>query len=160
MEQILNTLVDKYKNEMIDKIAEFVRLETVNDQSTATEGAPYGKANREALDKFIAMREKEGENLRADLLAKKAELVSMVDCVEGYAANYTENYRQKLENRLRTVLADLDVTADEGRILTECAIFADKTAVSDGQVIDGTAFIPIILISRQADHEGAGTILN
>ena len=85
----------------------------------------------EALDKFIAMREKEGENLRADLLAKKAELVSMVDCVEGYAANYTENYRQKLENRLRTVLADLDVTADEGRILTECAIFADKTAVDE-----------------------------
>ena len=59
IEQILNTLVEKYKDEMFEKIAEFVRLETVNDQSTATEGAPYGKANREALDKFMEL----GQNL-------------------------------------------------------------------------------------------------
>ena len=60
MEQILNTLVEKYKDEMFEKIAEFVRLETVNDQATATEGAPYGKANREALDKFMELGEKLG----------------------------------------------------------------------------------------------------
>ena len=60
MEQILNTLVEKYKDEMFDKIAEFVRFETVNDQTTATEGAPYGKANREALDKFMELGEELG----------------------------------------------------------------------------------------------------
>lgn len=60
MEQILNTLVEQYKDEMFEKIAEFVRLETVNDQSTAKEGAPYGKANREALDKFMELGEKLG----------------------------------------------------------------------------------------------------
>ena len=48
------------KDEMFEKIAEFVRLETVNDQSTATEGAPYGKANREALDKFMEYGEELG----------------------------------------------------------------------------------------------------
>ena len=77
-----------------------------------------------ALDRFIAMREKEGENLKADLVA-------LAKSVEGIAENYTANYRQKLENRLRTVLSELDVSADEGRILTECAIFADRTAVDE-----------------------------
>ena len=84
-----------------------------------------------ALERFLAMREKEGENLKRDLLAKKAELVSMVERVAERAAQYTANYRAKLENRLRTVLSELDVSADEGRILTECAIFADRTAVDE-----------------------------
>ena len=84
-----------------------------------------------ALDNFIVMREKEGENLKKDLLSKKEELVSMVDKVEARAAQYTANYRAKLETRLRTVLSELNVSADEGRILTECAIFADRTAVDE-----------------------------
>ena len=55
MEQILNTLVENYKDEMFRELAEFIRCETVNDQTTATVNAPYGKANRDALDKFILL---------------------------------------------------------------------------------------------------------
>ena len=84
-----------------------------------------------ALDRFVEMREKEGENLKKDLLSKKEELVLMVNEVEKRAAQYTENYRQKLLARLRNVLSELDVSADEGRVLTECAIFADRTAVDE-----------------------------
>ena len=84
-----------------------------------------------ALDRFISMREKEGENLKKDLLSKKSELSEMADKVALRASQYTANYRAKLEARLRTVLAELNVSADEGRVLTECAIFADRTAVDE-----------------------------
>ena len=84
-----------------------------------------------ALERFLQMREKEGENLKRDLLSKKEELVLMVNEVEKRAAQYTESYRQKLLARLNTVLAELNVSADEGRVLTECAIFADRTAVDE-----------------------------
>ena len=84
-----------------------------------------------ALDRFITMREKEGENLKKDLLSKKEELVAMVDKVALRAEQYTANYRTKLETRLKNVLSELNVSADEGRILTECAIFADRTAVDE-----------------------------
>lgn len=53
MEPILNTLVDQYREEMYEELAELIRFNTVNDQSTAGENAPYGKANREALDRVM-----------------------------------------------------------------------------------------------------------
>ncbi len=84
-----------------------------------------------ALAMFIERRKSEGENLTKDLLAKKAELMELTAKVETQAAGYTEAYRNKLETRLRTVLQDQKIVLDEGRILTECAIFADKTAVDE-----------------------------
>jgi uncharacterized protein (TIGR00255 family) len=84
-----------------------------------------------ALEMFLERRKTEGENLKKDLLLKKNELVALVEKVEEKAASYTEAYRQKLETRLKNVLADQKIVLDEARILTECAIFADKTAVDE-----------------------------
>ena len=85
----------------------------------------------EAIDGFLAMRENEGANLAEDIKAK-------IELLRGYAANVTKaseeaikGYKEKLEARLRQVLSDNRVTADENRILTECAIFADKVAVDE-----------------------------
>ena len=84
-----------------------------------------------ALEMFLERRRVEGENLKKDLLLKKAELMALAQKVEEKAASYTEVYRQKLETRLKNVLADQKIVLDESRILTECAIFADKTAVDE-----------------------------
>ena len=85
----------------------------------------------EALMGFISMREREGANLAEDILGK-------IDICRGYAkkiASMSENdikgYRTRLEERLRQVLSDNRVTVDENRILTECAIFADRVAVDE-----------------------------
>lgn len=77
------------------------------------------------------MREKEGEALKRDLLSKKEEFEGMTAKIEARAAEYTAAYREKLETRLRTVLETRGVTADPARILTECAIFADQTAIDE-----------------------------
>jgi len=90
MEQILNTLVEQYKDEMFEQIAEFVRLETVNDQATATEGVPYGMANREALDKFMDLGERLGFEVKD---------------YDGYAATLTWGK----EGKEIGVLAHLDI---------------------------------------------------
>ena len=85
----------------------------------------------EATDAFIAAREKEGARLRDDLCGKLAHLRELTDCVDEMSARDVNGYRQKLEERLRTILADNRVTADENRILTECALHADKIAVDE-----------------------------
>lgn len=85
----------------------------------------------EAITKFLAMREREGENLKKDLLGKKEELAALAAKVEGRAALYTAEYRQKLEARLNAVLAEQGVALDPQRVLTECAIYADKTAIDE-----------------------------
>ena len=84
-----------------------------------------------ALEMFLMRRTTEGEHLKADLLEKKKELEKLTAAVEARAAVYTAEYRSKLETRLRQVLEDNKITLDEGRILTECAIFADKTAIDE-----------------------------
>ena len=84
-----------------------------------------------AIEKFITAREREGANIEADLRSKIAAINKNVDVVEAHSEVDVKSYRARLEEKLRTVLSDNQVTLDENRILTECAIFADKVAVDE-----------------------------
>ncbi len=86
---------------------------------------------REATDAFIAAREKEGARLRADLLEKLANLRRLTGEIERASESDIKNYRARLEERLRAILADNRITVDENRVLTECAVYADKVAVDE-----------------------------
>ena len=84
-----------------------------------------------AMEVFIAAREAEGEKLISDLLAKKAHVAELAKKVSEMSESATSGYRDKLEARIRSFLEDHTITIDESRILTECAIFADKVAVDE-----------------------------
>lgn len=88
----------------------------------------------EAIDKFIKARETEGENLKADLLIKKQNIEQMAKLINARSEKNIAEYRTKLETRLKNTLDELDIEVDEARILTECAIFADKIAVDEEMV--------------------------
>ena len=85
----------------------------------------------EATDRFLESRDAEGARLAADLRGKLEHLKQLTDRIEALSLSNTENYRTKLEERLRTLLADNSITVDEGRLLTECALYADKIAVDE-----------------------------
>lgn len=85
----------------------------------------------EATDAFLAAREREGAALVADLLDKLGQLRAGVDEIEQMSADTVKSYRVRLAERVRQALADERVTADESRLLTECAIFADKVAIDE-----------------------------
>ena len=84
-----------------------------------------------ATDAFLEMRRAEGENLTADLCAKMEEVRSYVEFLKAHADDAQEVYRNRLETKLRSTLEGLNVEIDTARILTECAIFADKTAIDE-----------------------------
>lgn len=86
-------------------------------------------AAKGALDKFTAMRETEGEKLKADILEKLAGIERMTEEVERLSPETVKAYRERLYTRLKEVLEN--VQADEQRIIAEAAIFADKTAVDE-----------------------------
>ncbi len=85
----------------------------------------------EALARYQAAREAEGANLRRDLMEKRRRLAELADRIGVLSAANAASYRARLENRLRQTLADLNLEFDAQRILTECAIFADKIAVDE-----------------------------
>ena len=84
-----------------------------------------------ATQAFLEVRAREGESLAADMRAKLAELARTVDEVERLSAEDVANYRTRLAERIREALADNQITPDETRLLTECAIHADKVAVDE-----------------------------
>lgn len=86
----------------------------------------------QALEKFLAMRTKEGEKLRDDLLCKLSDIESRVEIIREANPRTVAAYRERLAAKLREVLEGH--TADEARIITEAAIFADRIAVDEEMV--------------------------
>ena len=84
-----------------------------------------------AMDVFLKARESEGEKLISDLIQKKAHVAELAAEVGKLSESATSGYRDKLEARIRSFLEDHTITIDESRILTECAIFADKVALDE-----------------------------
>lgn len=85
-----------------------------------------------ALESFDAMRVAEGKALENDLRSRGATIEELVGQVEKGNAQTVVDYRQRLENKIKEVLASTNI--DESRILTEAAIFADKVAVDEETV--------------------------
>lgn len=84
-----------------------------------------------AIDRFISAREEEGERIEADLKAKIEHIKDIVEKIEELSGEDIGGYRARLEEKLRAVLADNNITMDESRILTECAIYADRAAIDE-----------------------------
>ena len=85
-----------------------------------------------ALENFVAMRAAEGAKLREDVLARLCTLEKDVGVIEQTSAARVQKYTDKLYARLKELLDGRDI--DDARILTEAAIFADKTAVDEETV--------------------------
>jgi len=85
-----------------------------------------------ALASYDAMRAAEGKALEADLRSRGNTILELVAQVEAGNGQTVIDYRTRLENKLKEVLANTAI--DESRILTEAAIFADKVAVDEETV--------------------------
>ena len=85
-----------------------------------------------AIEGYNAMRETEGQALDRDLRSRGDTIRELVSQVEAGNAQTVIDYRTRLENKLKEVLAN--TALDESRILTEAAIFADKVAVDEETV--------------------------
>ena len=85
-----------------------------------------------ALANYDAMRTAEGKALENDLRSRGNTILELVSQVEAGNGQTVIDYRTRLYNKLKEVLANTAI--DESRILTEAAIFADKVAVDEETV--------------------------
>ena len=86
---------------------------------------------REAVDGFLDSREREGQRLKEDLLSKIERLGQYRDEVEKLSEGQVDAYAEKLEAKIREILDRHELVLDEGRILTEVGIYADRVAVDE-----------------------------
>ena len=85
-----------------------------------------------ALNRFLQMREKEGEKLQEDILSRAAAILEAVGQVEERSPQTVREHMDKVQTRMRELLGT--ATVDEQRLLTEAALFADKIAVAEETV--------------------------
>lgn len=83
----------------------------------------------EAVSAFIAMREREGERIYKDLIERVEYMKQIASEIDERSPQTVAEYRQKLYGKVKELLEDR--TVDEGRLLTEVAVFADKVAVNE-----------------------------
>lgn len=86
----------------------------------------------EAVNSFVAMREAEGVKMKDDVEKRLDYIGRLVEAVEKKSPQVTEAYRERLYSKLSEILSDKKI--DEQRILTEAAIFSEKTAVDEETV--------------------------
>ena len=87
------------------------------------------KALEGALKQFVETRGIEGENLKNDIIAKLDGMSEKVACIEVRSPEIVAEYRAKLEEKVKELLADTQM--DEGRIAAEVVIFADKICTDE-----------------------------
>ena len=94
----------------------------------------YWSMLREALDitleKLGQMRQEEGKKLAEDTLERCDTLRSYVDEIEKYSDTIVNEYKEKLNNRIKEILEDPNII-DENRLAQEVAIFADKSNITE-----------------------------
>ena len=95
-------------------------------------GAGIGEIAERALQYFDAMRLREGEKLRDDVLSRLETIERLVETVEEKAPETVAEYRRRLEQKMAEVLGTAGI--DENRILAEAALFADHIAVDEETV--------------------------
>ncbi len=87
------------------------------------------KAVDGAAKMFVETRITEGEHLKEDLIGKLDGMLKLVDFIAERSPQIISEYRNRLEEKVREFLGDVSV--DEGRLLTEVTIFADKVCVDE-----------------------------
>ena len=82
-----------------------------------------------ALDKLNEMRLVEGEKLKADMLTRVSTIEMLVSEISQRAPLIAAEYREKLTSRVKEYLEDTKI--EESRILTEVAVFTDKSNIDE-----------------------------
>jgi uncharacterized protein (TIGR00255 family) len=132
----LNELAEKYslKNDIsVMQIAQNRDIFVIrkSEEDTEKEWADLRTVLDIAIERFIEGRTNEGRNIEIDIKSKIQSISELLNQIEAFSVSDTEGYKQKLEARLREMLSDSKLVFDESRILTECAIFADKIAIDE-----------------------------
>ncbi len=82
-----------------------------------------------AVDNLKIMREEEGYNLKSDLEFRIDTLERLKEEIASFSSGQSLLIKEKLTERIKSLLGD--VRLDEGRVLQEVAMLAEKTAIDE-----------------------------
>jgi uncharacterized protein (TIGR00255 family) len=130
----LNTLKEMFQIQddislsLLTRFSDIMSLETV-EQDMEELWLILKEALEIAFNALIEMRKREGERLKNDLLEKIVDVRALVENMKEKSSGIVDEYKNKLYDRIKELIKEIPI--DENRLLTEVAIFADKTSIDE-----------------------------
>jgi uncharacterized protein (TIGR00255 family) len=85
----------------------------------------------QALNKLQDMRQEEGRAMAQELLAHRDTLASHLDKIRARSPRLPGLFRDRLLERVRAILSELDVKIDRNDLIKEVSIFAERSDIAE-----------------------------
>jgi len=89
------------------------------------------KVLEQALAKLQIMRQDEGRAMAAEMLQHRNDIAKQLDAIRARSAAVVEGYRDRLHERVRKLLGELDVVLDRSELIKEVSIFAERSDIAE-----------------------------
>ena len=116
---------------LLSRYPEVLTMEEQTEDEDEMWGALEGVI-RNAAVQFVEARTKEGIELKRDILDKLEKMEEKVELVEKRSPDIIKEYREKLETKVKELLADTQM--EESRIAAEVILYADKICTDEETV--------------------------
>lgn len=112
------------------------------------------KVLTEALARLHQMRADEGKAMAEELLAHRATVVRHLDAIRQKSPGIVEGFRDRVLERVRKLLQDVDVQIDKDTVIREVALFAERSDIAEEVVRLATHLDHFIEIMKEKDGAG------
>lgn len=119
---------DEISLSLLTRFSDILKLDT-EEQDVDYLWSILFEALEKAVSSLVDMRIREGERLHQDMLLKLVNIKNIVEDIKVMSADITDEYKAKLFEKIKELTKDIQ--PDESRILTEVAIFADKSSIDE-----------------------------
>ncbi len=89
------------------------------------------KVLTQALNKLQAMRQDEGKAMAAELLSLRDEIGKQLQAIRERTPHVVTQYRDRLLERVRSLLGELDVHLDRSDLIKEVSVFAERSDIAE-----------------------------
>ncbi|WP_101843828.1 YicC/YloC family endoribonuclease [Halobacillus sp. Marseille-P3879] len=116
----------------IDMVAKLDNVFTISESDNFNHEltAMFEKAVLEALDNLMDMREREGTELKEDLVNRLKTLSGIVQRVEARREHVVKEYKEKIKQRIEDYTQE-PITGDDQKVLQEVALLAEKGDITE-----------------------------
>lgn len=107
-----------------------------------------------ALAKLQVMRQEEGQAMARELLQHRDFVAGQLKQIEALAPGVVEAYRERLHDRVRKLLAQLDVEIDKSDLIKEVAVFAERSDIAEETVRLASHLVQFEAIMKETESPG------